>query len=127
MKNNTFIKYIVVAILSFLIDIVLFKLFNTIFFNLANKIIYATIIARIISSLFNYFMNKGKVFKYQNKSNTIIKYYSLVVFAMLLSAFSVNLLSSILKNFDPVFIKVPVEALIFVFNYLVQKKFIFHN
>ncbi len=126
--NNTFIKYIIIAILSFIIDIVLFKIFNTIFFSFTYKIIIATILARIISSLFNYLMNKDKVFKSnKNMQETIIKYYSLVVVAMLTSAFVVNALSKIFNNLDPVFIKIPIEFLIFIGNYLIQKKFIFKN
>ncbi len=126
MKNKMFIKYILIAILSFLIDIVLFKIFNTIFFNFNNNIIYATIIARIISSLFNYKMNKGKVFKSNNK-NTLIKYYILVVVAMLVSAFTVKGLHNIFSNIDAVIIKLPVEAIIFVGNYFIQKFIIFKN
>ena len=126
--NNTFIKYIIIAIISFIIDIVLFKLFNTIFFNLTYKIIIATIFARIISSLFNFIMNKDKVFKSnKNMKETIIKYYSLVVVAMLVSAFTVNALNKIFSGIDPVFIKIPVEFLIFIGNYLIQKKLIFKN
>ncbi len=126
--NNTFIKYIVIAISSFIIDIVLFKVFNTIFFNLTYKIIIATILARIISSLFNYLMNKDKVFgSNKNLKDTIIKYYCLVILAMLTSAFTVNFLSNLFKNIDPVIIKIPVEFLIFIGNYLIQKNFIFKN
>ena len=72
-------------------------------------------------------MNKNKVFNNNSKNNTIIKYYILVVFAMLLSAFSVNFISSLLKNIDPVFIKIPVEGIIFLLNYIIQKKIIFKN
>ena len=57
-KRKVFIKYIISAGLSFLIDLILFKFFTVIlkFFLIKNiSIIFATIIARIISSLFNYF------------------------------------------------------------------------
>ena len=122
-KYKMFIKYIIVAIISFGVDITFFNLF----LKLIKSIILATILARIISSLVNYLLNKNKVFDNKAKhKSTIIKYYLLVIFSMLLSAFTVNGLSHIIK-INPTFIKIPVECLIFVFNYIVQKLIIFKN
>lgn len=123
-KYETFIKYIGVAIISFLIDVSLFTLFIKIF-NFNFKIVIATIIARIISSYINYLLNKNKVFNSnEGKLKTVIKYYILVVFQMLMSAFLVNNLYNIL-NFNATLIKIPVEFILFICNYLIQKIFIF--
>lgn len=123
-KYETFIKYIIVAGLSFLIDIVLFTIFNNIFsFN--KQIIIATILARIVSSFINYLLNRDKVFKSnENKFKTIIKYYILVVIQMCVSAFVVDNLYEIL-NINATLIKVPVEFILFICNYLIQKLLIF--
>ena len=100
-KYNTFIKYIGVAILSFLIDIALFTLFN---FLLLNKIIISTILARIISSFINFLLNHNQVFKSkENKKNTIVKYYLLVIIQMLISAFVVNKLYELINIIKDVF------------------------
>ncbi len=121
-KYNTFIKYIGVAILSFLIDIALFTLFN---FLLLNKIIISTILARIISSFINFLLNHNQVFKSkENKKNTIVKYYLLVIIQMLISAFVVNKLYELI-NINPTIIKIPVEFFLFICNYLIQKFIIF--
>lgn len=123
-KYEMFIKYIMVAGISFLIDIVLFTIFNKIF-NFSFKIILATILARIVSSFINYLLNRDKVFKSdENKVKTAIKYYILVVIQMFVSAFLVDNLYSLLK-IDATFIKIPVELFLFVCNYLIQKVFIF--
>ena len=120
-KYETFIKYIIVAIISFLVDITLFTIFNF----LTSKIVLSTILARIISSFINYLLNKDKVFKDGDKSfKTIFKYYSLVVIQMLVSAFLVKYLYSII-SINPTFIKVPVEFTLFICNYLIQKLLIF--
>ena len=117
-----FLKYISVAIISFLIDISFFKLFLIIF---NNNIILSTILARIISSFINYLLNRNKVFNSKEKVfNTIIKYYGLVVIQMLVSAFVVDNLYKLI-TINPVYIKVPVELFIFICNYLIQKIFIF--
>lgn len=121
-KYEMFIKYIFVAGISFVIDIVFFSIFKFIF---VGNIIIATILARIISSFINYLLNKDKVFKSNEKSSkTIIKYYALVVIQMLVSAFAVDNLYKLL-SINATLIKVPVEFILFVCNYLIQKILIF--
>jgi len=121
-RYKTFIKYIFVAGISFVIDIVFFNIFNWIF---ASKIIVATILARIISSFINYLLNRNKVFKSDEKNyKTILKYYILVVVQMFISALVVDNLYKLL-NINATFIKVPVEFILFVCNYLIQKLLIF--
>ena len=123
-KYETFIKYIFVAIISFLIDISIFTLFNKIL-DFDKKIILATIIARIVSSFINYLLNKDKVFK-SNEGiiKTLIKYYSLVIIQMFLSAILVDSLYTLIK-IDATLIKIPVEFILFICNYLIQKLLIF--
>jgi len=123
-KYQTFLKYILVAILSFLIDIGIFSLLNS-FLNFNKKIIVATIIARVVYSFINYLLNKNKVFESnEGKIKTIFKYYLLVIIQMFVSAFSVDFLYSLLK-INATIIKIPVEFIIFICNYLIQKYIIF--
>jgi len=123
-KYETFIKYLFVAGISFIIDICLFTLFNNIL-NFQAKIIIATIIARIISSFINYLLNNGIVFKSDEKKiKTLVKYYILVVIQMFVSAFLVDNLFKVIK-IDATFIKIPVELILFICNYLIQKLLIF--
>ena len=121
-KYKTFLKYIFVAGLSFFIDIFFFTAFNSI---VSLNIILATILARIISSFINYLLNREKVFKSkENKLKTLISYYLLVVVQMFISAFLVDKLYSLLE-INATIIKVPVEFILFMINYLVQKYLIF--
>ena len=123
-KYETFLKYIFVAGISFIIDIIFFTIFNKIF-NFKTEIIVATILARIISSLINYFLNNGIVFKSKEKKlKTIYKYYILVVVQMFISGFLVDNLYDLL-NINATLIKIPVEFILFIINYLIQKIFIF--
>lgn len=122
MKNKIFFKYILFALISFLIDILFFTIFNIIF---NNKIILATILARIISSFINYLLNKNIVFKSKEKTvTTIIKYYCLVIVQMLISALLVKYIYNVV-TINASIIKVPVDLIIFICNYLIQKIFIF--
>ena len=71
---------------------ILFTIFLKVFNGNTNAAFISTVCARILSSLYNYFINSKLVFKKQNKTS-LIKYFILVVVAMLLSAFIVNILS----------------------------------
>ncbi len=130
-KNNTFFKYIIVALISFLIDIGLFTVFLIIFKNTLGSygIIIATIFARIISSMINYIINRNKVFNSSDStkkidSKTLIQYYTLVIVQMLVSSFLVFEIYNILK-FNETIIKFCVDYVLFVINYFIQKKVIF--
>jgi len=57
---------------------------------------------------------------------TLIKYYTLVVIQMFVSATVVSTLYNAFSIYE-VFIKIPVEVVLFLINYFVQKKFIFND
>ncbi len=121
-KNNFFkiIKYGFSSGSSLIIDLGLFTLFNNCFKN----VFFATVIARIISSLYNYFINSRFVFKNYNKSS-IIKYYLLVIFQMFVSATSVSILSSLLKGINITILKLIIDIIIFIANYFIQREVVF--
>ena len=118
-------KYVFSAGSSFVLDLVLFTIFRILLKGKIGAYIFlATIMARVLSSLYNYFLNSRFVFKSYTKSS-IFKYYVLVVVQMFVSAFSVESLSKILSSISPTIIKFFVDIIIFVVNYFVQKKLIF--
>jgi len=132
-KYSTFLKYILSAGISFLIDLSLFTVFNLIFRRLLGNysIICATILARIISSLINYRINRNTVFKKDEGSSkmdkqSFIKYITLVIVQMFTSSLLVYALYNALK-INEILIKVPVECALFIVNYFVQKLFIFNK
>lgn len=130
-KYSVFIKYIFSAGFSFLLDLGLFNLFVKLFKNLIGDlaIFIATICARIISSFFNYLLNKNAVFKSEKKGtdlSSLSKYYILVVVQMCVSSLLVFIIFKI-TNLNETIIKIPVDILLFVINYFVQKKWIFPN
>ena len=123
LKYSTFLNYLRVSVISFVIDITFFSVFNHLF---VNQIIKNTIFARVISSTINYLLNKKQVFKSEESNiKTIIKYFSLVIIQMLISAFLVDNIYKIFKNINPTFIKIPIEFILFICNYLIQKILIF--
>lgn len=125
MIYKLFIKYIIVALSSFFIDILLFSLFLIAYdkIGVPNTIIIATITARVLSSTYNYFINAKLVFKKMNKLS-ILKYFLLVFVQMWVSAFAVSWISKLIP-INPVPLKIIVDTFIFVVNFIIQREFIF--
>lgn len=131
---KVFAKYILASISSFIVDIVLFSLFLNLFnvasgsFNFAiSTILLATICARLISSLYNFFINAKLVFKKMN-NKSLLKYAILVVVQMFLSGFVVSYIcSSLLFGTSATLIKILVDSVIFVINFFIQREWIFKH
>ena len=126
----SFFKYLLSSLSSFLVDIGLFQLF--LWFSLsvgihrgALLILLSTILARIISSYFNFTMNKNFVFNGEKRIHkTIAKYYGLAVFQMLLSAIMVTVVWSIFSGSETV-IKIVVDTILFLASNQVQRRWVF--
>ncbi len=129
-EKQVFIKYVFVAGSSFFIDLLLFNIFSNVFKNiwLDTSILISTILARIISSFYNYVLNRNAVFAKKDgkmmDKHTISKYYVLVLVQMLVSAGTVTSLFN-LTHINETLIKIPVDIIIFIVNYIVQKQHIF--
>jgi putative flippase GtrA len=122
------IKFALSSLLSFAVDISLFSLFYaTVFASFADKIIYSTVAARVLSGIFNYNVNKRAVFGADGKSlKYLAKYASLFLILMVLSSISVKALANI-NQINVTFIKIAADTVLFILSFIVQKLFIFKN
>lgn len=111
---------------SFALDIGLYSMFIYFWRDDAPEmfIIFATIAARVLSSLFNYFVNRHKVFG-QGSSKSLIRYYILAAFIMAVSAGAVHLLYTEWLGRGEVVLKVLVDVILFVFGFVVQRAWVF--
>lgn len=128
---GSFVKYIFSSFISFLIDIALFRIALNILGSLGalinSRILIATIFSRIISSLFNYTLNKNVVFKSNGKNKELlVKYYLLCAIQMGCSAGLVTLLY-FLFPISETLIKIVVDSVLFVISYKIQNKYIFRE
>lgn len=117
------IKYLFSAGSSFILDNVLFNIFIFFIGPGVISIYICTTLARIISSIYNYFINSRVVFKNKDKK-TIIGYFILVVVQMIISATLVSLIDKYISIATGI-IKLVVDIVIFVVNYIIQKEVIF--
>ena len=117
------IKYLFFAGSSFILDNILFNVFIFFIGPGVVSIYICTTLARIISSIYNYLINSRIVFKNKDKK-TIIGYFILVVIQMIVSATLVSLIDKFI-SVNTGIIKVVVDIIIFVVNYIIQKEVIF--
>lgn len=130
-KNSNLLQSLlfgISALLSFLIDLVLVLLLHKItepIFDANIALLFSVIGARIVSSLFNFFVNRKVVF--QSKSNiykALVKYYTLVVIILFANYLLLNLLTLKL-DINLTLSKILVEILLFTTNYLISRFMIF--
>ncbi len=130
-KYSTFLKYVLSAGICIAIDLSLFTLLNYLFkekFDVLS-IALSTIIARIISSCLNYYLNRNKVFNIDEKkfdTPTFIEYVFFVITQMIISSVSVTIVYQY-TFYNETLIKFSVDVVLFFINFIVQKYFIFNN
>lgn len=124
---SVFIKYIISSLASFGVDVAAFAFFIRFFDDTRLSSIYlVSVIARIISATFNYFVNRELVFR-QNSSHSFFKYGGLVVVQISVSALLVYLVRTLVPGWNTVPIKIAVDAILFLVSYQVQKRLIFRH
>lgn len=123
---KVFVTYLFSSGASFVLDVALFTLFTRLFSIMwpVYYIIIATIVARLLSSLFNYFVNRHAVFK-EGSKQSFYRYFVLAMGIMLVSAVSVQFLYSNLFQGWAVLLKVAVDSALFVLAFILQRRWVF--
>ena len=119
------LKYSTSSILSFIIDLSLFTIFNSILFKISSlSIILSTIFSRLISGVFNFSLNKRWVFNNKNTSiNSAIKYAILFFLQMFASGLLVSFFNSFTSN--TTLCKLIIDTILFFVSYFIQKNIVF--
>lgn len=125
-------KYIFGSVASCVIDLAAFAIFQIVFpfSNRNTKVLVSTVLARIVSSLFNYTYNRKAVFGSKDGvGSTMVKYYILCVIQMLVSYGCVYAISSLFAagNALTVILKAIVDTLLFLVSFQVQKNWVFRK
>ncbi len=126
---GTFFKFLLTSLSSFVVDILVFRLMLAIFAGVGEelKITMATAIARVISSVYNFLMNKNIVFLKEGEMvRSALGYYTLCVLQMLTSAGLVILVHKILPIHET-YVKIIVDSCLFVISYQIQKRIVFRR
>ncbi len=121
-----FSKFIISSFTSFIIDIVLFSILTFLLKDIIPfYIMLSAYTARAVSAVFNYTLNKNKVFKSNlNNRTAAIRYIILCVAQITISAFSTKLLFD-LTDVNVTFIKIIIDIIIFMISFRIQKNWVF--
>lgn len=126
--GRLFVKFIISSVSSLVIDLALFYVFSRLFIDdfPLHYILISTVLARVISSIYNYVVNYKYVFKSKhNVSKSGLKYFGLAVIIMLLSAFFVSVINGYSHTTELLIIKIIVDLVLFLMSYYIQRKYIF--
>jgi glycosyltransferase involved in cell wall biosynthesis len=113
-------KFMGSSLLSALVDYLIFLLLCLF---MPNTTLVPIIIARAISSAFNYFVNREVVFRAKNCHGSFLRYYLLVAAIALLSWLGIKLLGAI--GIGRLIAKPIVDGFLFIVSYRVQNKLVF--
>ena len=119
-------KFLFSSMVCFFVDILLFYSFVKLFsgLTLSKTVFFATIIARICSSLLNFAINRKAVFSSQKPIvKSIAAYYALAIGIMFLSFGGTYLLTLAFNH--TVMMKVMVDLLLFGLSFGIQRKLVF--
>jgi len=135
-----FFRFISASLISFLIDYGLYLLFNNVlraaapawstqldflFLHFVPRIAIATILARVISGVCNYTMNRKLVFKdHSSAKKSFPRYLAVFLMNIVLSAALVSSLHLWFGLSDNL-IKIPVDILLFFLSYTLQQRWVF--
>ena len=136
---KVFARFVFSSFSSFLVDIVMFTMLCWVlrltapelqaayvpYLHMSVVILIATACARLLSSLWNYLLNRRLVF--QNRESgaaTFVKYYALAVVIVLLSAQGVSLVT-LWTGWNGTVVKILMDMLLFLVSFSVQKHWVF--
>ncbi len=124
-----FLKFVFSSLSSSVVDMALFAFFCAMFKNAALAIGYimlSTILARVISAVYNFMINYRVVFKgHGKKAPAAVKYFVLAVCIMLLSGLLVSFFHGLAPAVPEVLVKIPVDTLLFLVSFLVQREIVY--
>lgn len=127
---GSFLWYLASSLSAAVLDELGFFLFNHFLFAWMaqeRRIFFATVVARIISSAYNFTVNRRVAFRSNGRVGVqLLKYYGLAIVQMLLSAGLVILLVKPLP-FGDTAVKILVDIVLFFASYQIQKRWIFQD
>ena len=125
---GNFVTFALVSVSSFVVDIIIFHILKNIFKGrFAAYILMATVLARIVSAVYNYTMNRKVVFKSgKNVARSGTGYLILCVIQMLASAGLVTAVVFV-TSWPETPVKIVVDVVLFFISYRIQRDIVFRD
>ncbi len=126
----SFFRFACSGIVSFVVDQGIFNLFQKVILaglDATTSIPVATLIARVVSSLLNFLLNRSFVFEAEKTGKkALVRYYILCAMQMVVSAACVTALHTLTLG-DTSLLKLLVDAVLFFFSYRIQQAWVFSS
>lgn len=122
MVYGDILKFGFSSFVSFIVDFLLFSIFNI----YGTPIILSNFLARVISSVTNYSINKRYVFESREGITSAVKYFFLAVGIFIVNTCVVYLLSDVI-GMKVIISKIFTEVGFFLVSWSVQSKLVFNN
>ena len=127
--KKSFMRFALSGASSFAIDVTLFQIFCFLFRDFVGNVSYvffSGIVARIFSALYNHAINYHFVFNgKRNYRQSATRYFLLAVAQGFCSSVLTTGLFNIIQCELELFVKIPVDVLLFFVSYFIQKKFVY--
>lgn len=126
-------KYIFSSFASSVIDLAIFSVVSVLVYNKLEdslRILLATVIARVVSSLFNFLFNRKAVFKANNNfGKAMVRYYILCVCQLMVSYGLVYVITSLLGlgQVMTVVTKGIIDTILFMISFYIQRIWVFRK
>jgi glycosyltransferase involved in cell wall biosynthesis len=118
------VKFIASSLVSTVVDYAVFAIMNI---TVANQLIGSVVVARSISSLINFSINKNIVFKRKSTGkNAIFRYYALVIFIMMASYGLIKLFNLGL-GLNLYLSKLIADCILYFVSFIVQREFVYRR
>lgn len=130
---QVFLKFSLAAMIAYVVDIGTFGLFQIVFGGLADefKILWSTILSRVLCSLATYILNRGAVFKSQTPKTgrSMVRFVILSVIQLAASWLLVWGIGELLGGSDLVnmILKVVVDLVIFLASFTIMRDWVFQD
>lgn len=126
-----FFRNIIASLSSAILDVGIFMLLVT-GASLQDKILLTTIIARIISGIYNFVLNKFWTFEKKDSKNTSIesrRYFILYIIQMFVSGILTSILNTLFISSTSwlLILKIFIDFVLFIINFVVQKNWVFYK
>ena len=124
-------KYIFSSLVSSIIDLAIFSIVGAFAYGKLEdslRILLATVVARVVSSLFNFLFNRKAVFKANNNfGRAVVRYYTLCVCQLLVSYGLVYVITSLLGlgQVMTVITKGIIDTVLFMISFYIQRIWVF--
>lgn len=129
--GGMFGRYVFSSLSSSVLDLLLFSVFCGALAGMKGSLAYisvATVLARVISAIYNYLVNYSLVFKSRSgRKTSLLKYALLAAIQMLCSAALVTLGMMILGDVPELMVKIPVDMALFFISYAIQREFVYRS